>query len=296
MSAPNAVTPVASHAAASRWPYRGPLKAVIFDWAGTVVDYGSRAPVMAVMRAFSAHDVPVTMDEARGPMGMSKREHLQAMMAMPRIRQAWQAVHGDEPVEQAVDRLYTGFLQTQAGLLLEHADLIPGCQEMIAELRRRRLKVGSSTGYTKELMDVLAPAVHEQGFTPDAMVCATDVPQGRPAPWECLENARRLQVFPMQSVVKVDDTTVGVEAGLNAGMWAVGIARSGNLVGLSQTELERLSPAEQQSRVQSAYEQLYAVGAHLVVDSVADLPAALDRLERCLAEGHSPQSLAQVPA
>ncbi|MCC6492908.1 MAG: phosphonoacetaldehyde hydrolase [Pirellulales bacterium] len=272
----------------ARWPYRGPLKAIIFDWAGTIIDYGSRAPVLAVMRAFGALDVPVSIEEARGPMGMSKREHLQAMMAMARIGEAWRAVHGNEATEHAVDRLYAGFLATQAGLLLEHAELIPGCLQAVADCRQRRLKVGSSTGYTKELMDVLAPAVHDRGFTPDALVCANDVPQGRPAPWECLENARRLRVFPMQAIVKVDDTTVGVEAGRNAGMWSIGIARSGNLVGLSQTEFERLGPAEQASRLERAYDELYAAGAHQVIDTVAELPGALDALERRLVDGAGP--------
>ncbi|RIK72347.1 MAG: phosphonoacetaldehyde hydrolase [Planctomycetota bacterium] len=275
--------------APARWPYRGPLKAVIFDWAGTVVDYGSRAPVMAILRAFAALDVPVTLDEARGPMGMSKREHLEAMMAVPRIREAWQAVHGEAPGAPAIDRLYHGFLATQAKLLLEHVDLIPGCLEMLAECRARGLKIGSSTGYTQELMEVLAPAIHQQGFKPDALVTASDVPHGRPAPWECLENARRLNVYPMQAIVKVDDTTVGIEAGLNAGMWTVGVAKTGNLIGLGQAEFDALDADERQSRLTAAREVLRSVGAHQVIDSVAELPGALDELDRRLRQGEAPQ-------
>jgi len=271
-----------------RRPYCGPLRAVIFDWAGTVVDYGSRAPVVAVMQAFSALDVPLSIDEARGPMGMSKRDHLRAVLALPRVRERWREVHGSPPGEGAIDQIYSGFLTTQARVLLDYAELIPGCLEAVEHCSRRGLKIGSSTGYTRELMDILEPAVHSRGFRPDAMVCASDVPQGRPAPWMCLENARRLNVFPMAALVNVDDTTVGIEAGRNAGMWTVGVAQSGNLVGLSEEEFARLGAEEQHSRLCSAYDQLYAAGAHLVIDTVANLPAALDELERRLGQGAAP--------
>jgi phosphonoacetaldehyde hydrolase len=281
-------------AAAARRPYRGPLKAVIFDWAGTVVDYGSRAPVLAVMQAFSAHDVPISVVEARGPMGMAKRDHLREVLAVPRVRDQWRKVHGQTPDEATIDRIYSGFLAMQARMLVDYAQLIPGCLEAVEHCRRAGMKIGSSTGYTRELMDVLEPVVHRLGFQPDAMVCTTDVPAGRPAPWMCLENARRLDVYPMEAIVKVDDTIVGVEAGLNAGMWTIGVARSGNLVGLSEDELGALSPGEQASRVAAAYERLYAGGAHLVIDTVADLPAALDALSRRLGQGAAPQSTARA--
>jgi phosphonoacetaldehyde hydrolase len=273
----------------TRGPYLGPLRAVIFDWAGTVVDYGSRAPVFAVMRTFEAANVPLTVEEARGPMGMAKRDHLRAVMELPRVHAKWQEVHGAPPDERAIDQLYASFLETQSGLLVEYSELIPGCLETVQECRRRGMKIGSTTGYTRVLMDVLEPAVHEQGFRPDSMVCASDVPEGRPAPWMCFESARRLEVYPMEAVVKVDDTTVGIEEGLNAGMWTVGVAKSGNLVGLAEQEFNRLSGAEQQTRLTSAYHQLYAAGAHTLVDTVADLPRALEGISQRLAEGVVPQ-------
>jgi phosphonoacetaldehyde hydrolase len=268
--------------------YRGPLRAVIFDWAGTVLDYGSRAPVIAVMQTFESLEVPVTVDEARGPMGRAKRDHLRAMLETPRIAEAWRQSHGEEPTEKSVDRIYEAFLATQTEVIAAHCELIPGCLAAIEHCRQRGLRLGSSTGYTKALMDLVMSAAAEQGLTFDAMLCADDVPDGRPAPWMCLENARRLGVYPVQALVAVDDTTVGIEAGLNAGMWTVGVAKSGNLVGLSLAELNRLAPAMQQARVASARRQLDAAGAHFVIDSVADLPAALDKIEATLQAGATP--------
>jgi phosphonoacetaldehyde hydrolase len=266
----------------------GPLQAVIFDWAGTLLDYGSRAPVLAVVSVFRSFDVPVTIEEARGPMGMAKRDHLRTMLEMPRIGALWQQVHGAPHDEQAIDRLYARFLETQVSFLADHATLIPGALAAVAECRRRGMKIGSTTGYTRELMAVIVPAAQRQGLEVDAMYCASDFAEGRPAPWMSFENARILGVFPMSAIVKVDDTTVGVEEGLNAGMWSVGLAKSGNMIGLSEAELAALEPAEQTALLASARERMAASGAHFVIDSVADLPAVLDRIDALLAERRSP--------
>ncbi len=268
--------------------YRGPLLAAVFDWAGTVLDYGSRAPVAAVMQTFESFEVPITVAEARGPMGMAKRDHIQAVLDVPRVAGLWRSVHGAAADRGAVDRIYERFLATQLEVLEAHSELIPGCLETMEYCRGRGMRLGSSTGYTRELMNIVVPAARRQGLEFDALVCADDVPQGRPAPWMCLENARRLGVFPMRAIVAVDDTRVGVEAGLNAGMWAIAVAKSGNSVGRSRKELEALSADEQGLLIGRAHEQLQAAGAHDVIDSVAELPEALARIDRALAAGESP--------
>jgi len=268
--------------------YHGPLKAVVLDWAGTTVDFGSRAPVLAVVEAFRRSDVPVTLDEARGPMGMAKRDHLRAMLHIPEVRDRWQQVYRRPPNEEDVDRLYRQFLPLQKEVLANHSRLIAGCLEAMETCRSLGIRIGSSTGYTQELMDVLVPLARAQGFEPDAIVCASDVSPGRPAPWMCLENARRLGVYPMEAIVKVDDTIVGIEAGLNAGMWTVGVARSGNLVGLSEQELHQLPESEQASLVQMAAEKLYAGGAHYVIDTIAELPTVLKQIDELLRHGERP--------
>jgi phosphonoacetaldehyde hydrolase len=262
--------------------YRGPLIAAVFDWAGTVIDYGSRAPVLAVTHTFAEFGVPITIDEARGPMGRAKRDHIQAILDLPRVADCWRNVQGQAADQPAVDVLYRAFLQTQTQFLVSHSQLIPGCLEAVAWCRQRGMRLGSSTGYTRELMEHLVPAAREQGLEFDAMVCADDVPAGRPAPWMCLENARRLEVFPMSALVAVDDTTVGIEAGVNAGMWTIGVAKSGNLVGLGLDELARLSAAEQQARLQAAHKSLLLAGAHVTIDTVADLPRAIEDIEHAM--------------
>jgi phosphonoacetaldehyde hydrolase len=97
-----------------------------------------------------------------------------------------------------------------------------------------------------------------------------------------------LGVWPPHTVVKVDDTGVGLQEGLNAGTWAVGLAVTGNAVGLTLAEWTALDEAQQQALRKIATTQLKAAGAHYVIDSVADLPNVLEDIERRLKGGERP--------
>jgi phosphonoacetaldehyde hydrolase len=256
--------------------YRGPLKGVIFDWAGTVIDYGSCAPAVAFVEVFNSNGIEITMAEAREPMGMAKRDHIASILQMSTVSERWHDAKGALPNDADIDELYAQFQPTQLKCLRDYGELIPGAIETVAECRRRGMKIGSSTGYTRQLMEVVMAGAARQGFEPDSMTCADDTIAGRPAPWMCFENARRMNVFPTAAIVKVDDTPVGIEAGRNAGMWTVGVTRSGNLVGLTRDDVQQLDQAELARRCESAAERLFAAGAHYVIESVAELPAVLD--------------------
>lgn len=264
------------------------LQAVVFDWAGTTVDFGSRAPALVFVEVFRRSGVPIEMEEARGPMGKAKRDHIASILALPRVAQQWRQRFGRSPGDDDVQRLYEEFLPLQKATLAEHSDVIPGIARAVAACRELGLKIGSSTGYTRELMEVVAPRAAEQGYAPDVILCADDVPAGRPAPWMLFRAAERLNVYPMRTVVKVDDTPVGIEAGRNAGTWTVGITRTGNALGLSPSEVEALPDDELQRRLAEAAERFRSGGAHFVLESVADLPELLPEIERRLRAGQKP--------
>jgi phosphonoacetaldehyde hydrolase len=253
-------------------------RAVIFDWAGTTVDYGSRAPTAAVLEIFRRSGVEISAAEARGPMGLAKRDHIAAILSLPRIAAAWQQVHGQSPAEAEVDRLYGEFLPLQKEVLAQHADVIPGVPEILAECRRRGLGIGSTTGYTRALMDVLDPLGRRGGFDPDVVICSDDVARGRPAPWMHFRAAEKLNAFPPSALVAVDDTPVGIEAGRNAGAWTVAVTKSGNSLGLSPAEAAALDPGELQRRIDVATAQFKTLGADYVIESVADLLPVLDEI------------------
>jgi phosphonoacetaldehyde hydrolase len=175
-----------------------------------------------------------------------------------------------------------------AAVVADFADFIPGALETVNALRARGLKIGSTTGYNRPIMDVLAPIASTAGYMPDNLVCAGDLAAGRPSPLMMYRCFADLGVWPARSVVKVDDTGVGIAEGLNAGTWTVGVAISGNAVGLSLAEWQALDAAQQQARRERATAQLKAHGAHYVIDSVAELLPVLDEIEARLARGERP--------
>ena len=268
--------------------YRGKLQAVIFDWAGTTVDHGCIAPALVFVEVFQRHRVAVDMSQARAPMGLNKRDHLWAILRMPSVAEKWHEVHGRPAQEADVDAMYAEFLPLQIECVRRYADPIPGVVEVIDQLRKRGIRIGSDTGYSQEIMDALVPTASAAGFEPDCMVCSTDVPQGRPAPWMALENARRLNVYPFSSMVKVDDTAPGIEEGLNAGMWTVAVVETGNEIGLSYDELQALDSQQREKQRGAAAQRLAASGAHYILNSVADLLPCLDEIECRLARGEQP--------
>ena len=268
--------------------YRGKLKAAIFDWAGTIVDFGSLAPAAVFVEVFKRAGVPLTIEEARGPMGMHKRTHIALLTELESIRAGWKKKHGRLPTEADIDRLYADFIPLQLKCLSDFSALIPGTKETVAALRKRGLKIGTTTGYNAEMVAINEKDAKKQGLAPDCVVSASDVPEGRPSPFMAQIAMMRLGVYPVEACVKIDDTRPGIDEGLNAGMWTIGVSISGNEVGLSLKDWKNLSKVEQQARRATAASRMSQAGAHYVVDSVADILPCIDDIEARLARGERP--------
>ena len=200
------------------------LQAVVLDWAGTVVDHGSSAPAIAFREAFQELGVPLGEAEARGPMGLAKRDHVQHVLAQPNVAAKWRERFGEDPDAFAVDTVMAVFEPLSTSTAAIRADLIPGALAAVADCRRRGLRIGSTTGYTRPVMEQLISLAARQGYAPDLVVCAGDVPEGRPSPLMMWHTMATLGVWPAETVVKVDDTAPGILEGRNAGTWTIGIA------------------------------------------------------------------------
>jgi phosphonoacetaldehyde hydrolase len=268
--------------------YRGRIQAVILDWAGTTMDYGCMAPAVVFVEVYKRQGVPITMEEARAPMGAHKRVHIQRISELDGVRRRWQEVHGRPPTDDDVGRMFADFVPLQLACLSEYSALIPGTLEAVGAMRARGIRIGSTTGYLRDMMEINLRDAKLQGYEPDSTICASDVPAGRPYPYMCLQNVINLQVSPVAACVKVDDTVPGVEEGLNAGMWTVGLAMSGNEIGLPLAELAALDPEDRERRRQRAYTRLRQAGAHYVIDSLADVVPCLDDIEARIARGECP--------
>ena len=252
------------------------------------MDYGCYAPAVVFIEVYKRKDVPITIEEARVPMGAHKKVHIRKISQIESVAQRWQDVYRRNPNEADVEAMFQEFIPLQLACLADYTDLIPGTLEAVAEFRSRELKIGSTTGYLGEMMELLLKEASNRGYAPDATVCASDVPAGRPEPWMCLQNAMNLGIYPMEAIVKVGDTLPDIEEGLNAGMWTIGLAKTGNEIGLNEQEIADLPQDILEAKLTQAYTRMYQTGAHYVVDGIWDVPPILDLIDERLQRGERP--------
>jgi phosphonoacetaldehyde hydrolase len=246
------------------------VTAVVFDWAGTAVDHGSLAPVRALQALFAQHFVSVTEDQARRDMGIAKRDHIRALL---------ESLRGEAPTDDELDAWFAEVIPIQMDQLAAHSGVIPGVIEVAEKLRTRGIKIGSTTGYTRPMLDVLVGRAASEGYRPDCALCPEDAGAGRPWPWMCYVSAIRLGTYPMHTMVKIGDTISDIQEGLHAGMWTVGVARTGNLVGLSEEQWTALPEAQRAHRLTAARRTLRDAGAHYVIDSAGDVSDVIDVID-----------------
>ncbi|XP_031552701.1 uncharacterized protein LOC116289900 [Actinia tenebrosa] len=269
--------------------YQGKLKACILDWAGTVMDCGVYAPAVVFVEVFAQEGVPITMEEAREPMGAHKKVHIRKITNQEPVRQRWHEKFGRYPNEEDVERMFQNFVPKQIDCLEQYSEMISGAADTVTTLREEfGLKIGSTTGFTTAMVDKLKKAAADQGYVPDCYVAADEVPQARPYPYMVWLNAIRLDVNPVEAIVKVDDTADGVREGTSAGCWSVGLAKTGNYVALNEKEIAALSEEDYERRLNRSYEILSNAGAHYVIDTINDLPPVIDDINRRLVSGEKP--------
>ncbi|NQE62572.1 phosphonoacetaldehyde hydrolase [Caulobacter sp. RHG1] len=265
-----------------------PITAVIFDWAGTVIDFGCMAPVVAFRAAFAETGFEISEAEAREPMGAAKREHIAMILAATDVQARWLGRFGAASTEASIDDLYARFLRLDAQSTTEHSGLIPGALDTLAALRARGAGIGSTTGYPREIMDRILRLAAAQGYAPDSCVTVSDVERGRPWPDMVQAAAAELGAADPARCVVVDDSPTGLEAARKAGMWAVGVSASGNEVGLPLEVWTALGVADRAQRLERATQRLHDAGAHVVVESIADLLPVIDTIQQRLDAGERP--------
>ncbi|NUT61868.1 phosphonoacetaldehyde hydrolase [Herbaspirillum sp. C9C3] len=266
-----------------------PLQAVIFDWAGTLVDFGSLAPTQIFVDAFHSFGIELSLQQARGPMGLSKWQHIRLLLEDPSLAAQWRQRTGHAPTQADIDAIYAHFMPMQIAKVGQYSQPIAGAAQVLAWLRGQGLKIGSCSGYPRQVLDVLLPMAAAEGIRPDHVVAGDELPAGgRPGPYMALANMLALQIDDVAGCIKVDDTVPGIEEGLRAGMWSVGVSLSGNEVGLTRAQLQALPTEEAAHRKEEAEQRLRAAGAHYVIDSVADLPQIVAHVRSRLAMGERP--------
>lgn len=251
-------------------------RAVIFDWAGTTVDYGCFAPVSAFIETFANIGIDVTLDEVRAPMGALKRDHIKQMLQMPRISRLYEEKNHSPFTEYDLDELEKNFTKKLMEQLEQHTKMKPHVLEAVAFLRLHGVKIGSTTGYTKKMLAPVAKSAKEQGYTPDATFTPDDTNGlGRPAPAMIDANLKALGIDDKSKVIKIGDTISDIEEGKNAGVTSVGIIEGSSIMGLSEAEYEALTDDQRKleiNRVRSAY---LSAGADAVILNLSEIETLL---------------------
>lgn len=257
------------------------IEAVIFDWAGTTVDYGCFAPVQAFIEAFKKFGIEPTVAEVREPMGMLKWDHIHTMMQMPRITEEWKCVHGRMWDTKDVDAIYERSEKAIFKILHNFSTPKPFVLEAIEQLRAKGIKIGSTTGYTDEMMSYVVPAAKKQGYDPDAWFSPNSVNNmGRPYPYMVYKNMEALKVSSVDAVVKVGDTVADIKEGKSAGIISIGIVEGSSIMGLSEEEYEQLSDVEKKDNIRRVHKVYEGCGADYIIMNMSELPALIESMEK----------------
>ncbi|WP_458374454.1 phosphonoacetaldehyde hydrolase [Pseudomonas laurylsulfatiphila] len=265
------------------------LQAVVLDWAGTVVDFGSFAPTQIFVEAFAEFGVAVSLEEARGPMGMGKWDHIRTLCNQPQIAERYRAVFDRLPTDDDVTALYERFMPLQIEKIALHSALIPGALNTIDALRDKGLKIGSCSGYPAVVMEKVVELARHNGYVADHVVATDEVPNGRPYPAQALANVIALGISDVAACVKVDDTWPGILEGRAAGMWSVALTCSGNALGLTYEQYKALPSDRLDSERARIVKMFEGSRPHYLIDTIVDLPAVIEDINARLARGETPQ-------
>lgn len=263
------------------------IQMVVFDWAGTTVDYGSSAPAEVFNRVFRAGGMCFSEEEINRPMGMEKKAHIREMLSSKTGTEQWEKIHGRAWTDADVEHLYQTFEGELFQVVTAYSTPIPGVVETVMTLREQGIKIGSTTGYTSQMMEQVIPRAAELGYQADCVVTPDVTGASRPTPFMLFECMRRLNVYPPQAVVKVGDTVVDILEGKNAGTWTVGVLTGSNLLGLTQQECEDMAADELEHRKQQAAERYREAGADFVIDSIRELPAVIAEINHRMEEAQA---------
>ncbi len=255
------------------------IECVIFDWAGTAVDFGSYSPVAAFQKAFEAYGITPTTDEIRGPMGMQKRAHIETMLKSERLSELWFEKYGRLHTSEDIDNIYAKFEPALFDVLKEYSVPIDNVIETVDKLHEMGIRIGSTTGYTSAMMDVVVPTAKAHGYSPDLLVCPDDTNGiGRPYPYMLWVNAEKLGVKSIKNIIKVGDTAADIYEGKNAGCISVGIIKGSNMLGVSLDEWNSLTDNEKETLSENARERYLACGADYVINDITELPLLIKKL------------------
>ncbi|MCC8173460.1 MAG: phosphonoacetaldehyde hydrolase [Odoribacter sp.] len=248
------------------------VECIIMDWAGTAIDFGCFAPLQAFISVFNKKGIELSAKQAREPMGMTKIDHIRAITQMEDIKNKFEALYKRSWNEEDIKELYNNFEEELFKSLSTYTTPIPGVIETLELLRDEGIKIGSTTGYTAKMMEIVRKGAAEKGYIVDDMLTSDNLPYGRPAPYMVFKNMMDLEIDSVLKVVKVGDTIADIKEGINSGVWSVGIIIGSSKLGLTEEEYNSMDKEERDLMKKEVKKKMLLAGAHYVLSSIYDLP------------------------
>jgi phosphonoacetaldehyde hydrolase len=258
--------------------YHGPIKAVITGWTGLLIDYGVQAPVKAIQEIFKKHDLNIDTDTCLSAIGLERKAHIAALLERPNIAHEWYKFHGRLPDKSDLEALYTDYLPIEAKFTAAHCELIEGVTQAVHYLRTQNIKLGTYTSYHHDTLKIIETNAKKQGLITDTNLCIDDIVKGSPYPYALQKVQQALNVESVHACVRVSDKVPGIIQGFNAGMVTIGVILSGAAMGMTKQSWHGLSAKQQKNAKREATETFMDNGAQIVIDSFAELPQAIERI------------------
>lgn len=261
---------------------------MILDLAGTSVDFGSIAPTQAFISVLKEFGLEVKAETVRKFMGLHKKVHLTNILSEDYVKSQWLRVYGYEPIEENIEHIFIKLAPAMETAVKQFSNPIAGVIDFMKYYRNEGMKFGATTGYVRNMMNILQPEIEDKGLIFDSIVTPDEVPAGRPYPWMVYKNAMNMGTYPLFKMVKIGDTLADIEEGLNAGMWVISISKSGNELGLSQEEINYIQVDKLNARIEQIEKIFIERGAHYVAKSVAECYSIIDEINSRIVNNEKP--------
>lgn len=261
------------------------IKAVIFDWAGTLIDHGCQAPMEAFELAFQEIlDLKLSREKIAPFMGMAKREHIKCI-----LQEIWDDLIVNQQqtseIESLTDKIYDSFQEHLRHTVLNHLDITPHTFEIIKKLRENGIAIGSTTGYNSETIMQIFDKLGKETIDklPSTFVASDNVPASgrRPAPSMIYQNLASLGLnCKTNQVIKVGDTLLDIDEGANAGCWTVGVINTSSDMGLTKEELDLADQSKILKKQIEIAEAFRERGADFVINNLSELLNVISEIEQ----------------
>ena len=247
------------------------IKACIFDLGGTIVDKYSLSPLLSLQKAFSLKKIYIPNKLIIQGMGKHKYEHIYYLCNKNIINTQFR-IHNDRDISSVdMESIFNDFNDIQTQHMKLYLNIIPETYIIMKYLQENDIKVGITTGFNKNQMNIAVDKLKYNHIKIDSHT-SSDYAY-RPLPYMIKSNMNNLQIDDPKQVIKIDDTCVGIQEGINAGCYTVGVARWS--VNMDMFSLDALTKDDINHKLIESRRRLKEGGADFVIDTLDELPSII---------------------